>query len=147
MPTEWNLGLIQLPICKKWRGQRAIMNCAVRMQLTKSRLWGTLQVKQPVLPQMNCKGKEGDIEGNWIERGLKDLSSFFFLQALQGGHDAYSPFVLFCFVFRATPAAHGGSQARGWIKATAAGLHHSHSNEGSEPSLRPTPQLTAMPDL
>jgi len=32
-----------------------------------------------------------------------------------------------------------------WIRATAAGLHHSHSNVGSELRLRPTPQLTAMP--
>ena len=34
-------------------------------------------------------------------------------------------FVLFCFVFdifRATPAAHGGSQARGLMGAVAAGL-------------------------
>ena len=41
---------------------------------------------------------------------------------------------LFCFVllFRATPVAYGGSQARGRIRATAASLHHSHSNAGSE---------------
>ena len=31
-------------------------------------------------------------------------------------------FVLFCF-FRATPTAHGGPQARGWIGAVAAGLY------------------------
>jgi len=30
--------------------------------------------------------------------------------------------------------AYGGSQARGLIRATAAGLCHSHSNAGSEPS-------------
>ena len=39
-------------------------------------------------------------------------------------------FVLFCFVFwlfRAAPAAYGGSQARGPIRATAASLRHSHS--------------------
>ena len=40
--------------------------------------------------------------------------------------------------------AHGGSQARGQIGATAAGLHHSHSNAGSELCLLSTPQLTAM---
>ena len=33
---------------------------------------------------------------------------------------------------RAAPAAHGGPQARGPIRATAAGLCHSHSNAGSE---------------
>ena len=53
---------------------------------------------------------------------------------------------LFCVLFRASPAAHGGSQARGLLGAVAAGLHHSHSNPGSEPCLQPTPQLMAMPD-
>ena len=40
----------------------------------------------------------------------------------------------------------GGSQARGWITATADGLHHSHGNAGSEPHLRPTAQLMVTPD-
>ena len=43
--------------------------------------------------------------------------------------------------------AYGDSQARGQVRATAANLCHSCSNEGSEPRLRPTPQLTAMPDF
>uniref|UniRef100_A0A8D2BNR0 Heparan-alpha-glucosaminide N-acetyltransferase n=1 Tax=Sus scrofa TaxID=9823 RepID=A0A8D2BNR0_PIG len=38
-------------------------------------------------------------------------------------------------LFRATPATYGSSQARGQIRAAAAGLHHSHSNTGSEPDL------------
>jgi len=42
--------------------------------------------------------------------------------------------------------AYGGSQARGLIRAVAINLRHSHSNSGSEPHLRPTPQLTATPD-
>ena len=50
------------------------------------------------------------------------------------------------FLFRATPSAYGGSQAKGLIGAVAAGLHHSHSNVGSELRLQPTPQPTAMPD-
>ena len=63
--------------------------------------------------------------------------------------------VLFSFVVVvvaicwAAPAAYGGSRARGLIGVVDAGLHHSHSNEGSElcePCLRTTPQLTAMPD-
>ena len=41
----------------------------------------------------------------------------------------------------AAPAAYGGP-----IGAVAAGLHHSHSNEGFEPCLGLTPQLMAMPD-
>ena len=80
------------------------------------------------------------------------------------GTDAYGPFGMsanlfiisfnlifflsFClFAFsRATPVAYGGSQARGLIGAVATGLYHSHSNVGSEPRLRPTPQLMAMSD-
>ena len=54
-------------------------------------------------------------------------------------------FVLFC-VFRGIPMASGGSQARGPIRATAAGLGHSHSNTGSEPCLKTTTQLMAMWD-
>ena len=56
-------------------------------------------------------------------------------------------FVFFClFFFRATPAACGGSPARGWIRTVAAILHHSPSNSGSKPRLWSTPQLTATPD-
>ena len=61
---------------------------------------------------------------------------------------SYFFFFFFClFAFpRATPVAHGGSQARGRIEAVATGLHHSHSNTGPEPCLQPTPQLMATPD-
>ena len=55
-------------------------------------------------------------------------------------------FVLFCFVFllfRTASTAYGSSQARGRIRDIAAGLCQSPSNRGSEPHLRPTPQLTA----
>ena len=57
-------------------------------------------------------------------------------------------FICFCLsaLSRAAPAAHGGSQARGQIKALATGLRQSHSNLGSEPRLQPTPQLTATLD-
>ena len=44
---------------------------------------------------------------------------------------------------RVALAAYGGSHARGLVGAVAAGLRHSHSNTGSEPRLRHTPQLTA----
>ena len=37
-------------------------------------------------------------------------------------------FAFFFFLFRTTLLAYGGSQARGRIRATAASLHHSHSN-------------------
>ena len=55
-----------------------------------------------------------------------------------------SLFLCVCVLFRGAPVAYGGSQGRGRIRATAAGLHHSHT--GSEPHLQPTPHLTAMPD-
>ena len=49
-------------------------------------------------------------------------------------------FILFYFyfiflLFRAALVAYGSSQARGLIAATAASLHHNHSNVGSEPHL------------
>ena len=71
-----------------------------------------------------------------------------------GKHIHYLPnkkklFFFFFWLFgfsRAAPVAYGGSQAKGLIGAVAAGLHQSHSNTRSEPSLRPTPQLLATPD-
>ena len=73
---------------------------------------------------------------SWKE--LKSLIAYLFL----------SFFFFFClFAFsRAAPAAYGGSQARGVIRAVATGLHQSHSNMGSEPRLWSTPQLMAMLD-
>ena len=51
-------------------------------------------------------------------------------------------FIYLLIYFRAAPSAYGSSQARGQIRAVAAG----HSNIGSEPHLQPAPQLTATPD-
>ena len=55
-------------------------------------------------------------------------------------------FFFFFGLFRSETAAYVGSQTRGTIGATAAGLYHSHSNAGSRLHLRSTPQLMAMPD-
>ena len=55
-------------------------------------------------------------------------------------------FIIYLFIFRAAPTAYGGSQTRGLIGATDAGLCHSYSNARSEPRLQPTPQLMAMLD-
>ena len=66
--------------------------------------------------------------------------------------NAYSMLPFFFFFFGlfafsgAAPVAYGGSKARGLIRAVPSSLHQSHSNEGSEPSLLPTLQLTATPD-
>ena len=53
--------------------------------------------------------------------------------------------IFFFCLFRATPIAYGGSQARGQIGAIADGPHHSHSNARSEPCLQLTPQLMVDP--
>ena len=50
----------------------------------------------------------------------------------------------FLVFFRAAPKAYGSSQARGQVRATAAGLCHSHTR--SELHLWPTLQLTAKLD-
>ena len=52
-------------------------------------------------------------------------------------------FIFIYFLFRATLAAYGSSQARAQIGAAAASLHHSHSNAGSlthraRPGIKPT---------
>ena len=59
---------------------------------------------------------------------------------------SYSSFFCLFAISWAAPAAYGGSQARGRIRAVATSLRQSHSNGGSELHLQPTPQLTAVPD-
>ena len=55
--------------------------------------------------------------------------------------------ILFFFFFLGLHPWHmEDSQAKGLIRAVAAGLHHSHSNGRSEPCLQPTPQPMATPD-
>ena len=49
--------------------------------------------------------------------------------------------LLYLFIFRVAPEAHGSSQVKGRIRAAALGLHHSHSC-----SLEPTPHLAATTD-
>ena len=76
--------------------------------------------------------------GQWVQ-DLALLLGFLFFFWFFGFH-------LFAFFSRTTPVAYGGSQAWCLIEAAAASPHQSHSNAGSELRLRPTPQLTAMPD-
>ena len=59
-------------------------------------------------------------------------SSFYSTSSLDISKNAHCfIFIFYFFSLRATPEAHGSSQAKGWIGAAAAGLHHSHSNAGS----------------
>ena len=77
-----------------------------------------LQVKRKIYVKMKLD--------NHMKKVVKEvISGFFFSFGL----------------FRAAPAACGGSQARGLIRAVANSLRHSHSHTRSEPRLRPTPQL------
>ena len=81
-----------------------------------------------------------DLKWKRNEHGITDS------RHLHGIHRETSPgffFVCVC-LFRAVPAAYGGSQARGRFRAVAVGL--SHSSVGSELHLQPTPQPTATPD-
>ena len=72
------------------------------------------------------------------KRNIKILSKFEYNGRKNSGFPGSRGFVclfyLFFFVFclfGAIPLTYGGSQARGLIRATAAGLHHSHSNARS----------------
>ena len=51
----------------------------------------------------------------------------------------FSIFLFLLLLFRAAPAAYGGSQARGQIGTAAASLHHSQSHSGSVQHLWPPP--------
>ena len=53
-------------------------------------------------------------------------------------------FMSFCLFLGPPPEAYGGSQARDPIGAVATSL--CHSTVGSEPSLQPTPKITAKLD-
>ena len=66
--------------------------------------------------------------------------------ALNSLRNSLQFFFFFFLLFRAALVAYESSQAGGRIRATAASRHHSHSNTGSKPRLKPTPQLMATSD-
>ena len=73
------------------------------------------------------------------------------VKILVKNYDGSKQFLKFClFVcfppLWATPVEYRCSQARDWIGAAAAGLHHSHSNTRSELHPRTMPHLEEMPD-
>ena len=71
---------------------------------------------------------------------------FFILHMLVSYSTEFCLFMYLFLFFRAAAEPHGSSQARDLIRAAEAGLRHSHSKSGSEPHLRPTPQLMATLD-
>ena len=86
--------------------------------------------KQSLFQQ--CKINLLDHPNRHIKKKVTILSFFFFF---------------FFGLFRVAPVQRGDSQARGPIRAVAAGLLQSLSNSGSKLCLQPMPQLPAMPDL
>ena len=59
---------------------------------------------------------------HWSRPGIETETSCFLVGFVN--HWATTETPVFC-PYRAAPTAYGGSQARGWIRVTAAGLHHS----------------------
>ena len=74
---------------------------------------------------------------SWVEyEGFIIFHYYLLLYVLEIFHNIILIYLfIYVFLFRATPAAYGSSQARGQIGATAADLRHSHSNTRSEPHL------------
>ena len=97
---------------------------------------------------------------NFLDLSLRQAFHFFYFHfipsflpsLLPSFFPFFLPFFLpsflffFSFFFSAAVMAYSNSQARRLIGATAAGLHHSHSNGRSKQRLQPTPPLKAMPD-
>ena len=74
-------------------------------------------------------------------------AGFSICKTTQGyGSEYYLFWSFFFWLLRPTLTEYRGSQARGPIEATVAGLPHSHSNIKTKLSLQPTPQLTATLD-
>ena len=71
---------------------------------------------------------------------LRKMSRMIFLNdnftfGVRQNFNLYLVFFFSFHLFRATPMAYGGSQARGQIRAETAGLYHSHSNTRSKRGL------------
>ena len=83
----------------------------------------------------------GHFSTNHVFSVFSNVSSNIFLAT------SYIQYTFFSyFLFSTAFIAYGSTQARGQIRAAAAGLYHNHSNVGSKPRLRPIPQLMLMPD-
>ena len=87
--------------------------------------------------EVNCKGT-----GGWLWGAVNTLySDMMVMVIIQLMSQHSKPRLFFFLLFRATYVAYWSFQARGQTGPTAAGLHHSHSNSGSEPRLWHIPQL------
>ena len=76
---------------------------------------------------------------NYSHHAIKNLSTHMCLKYIR-----ICIFFIFIFCFLGPHPLHMEvPRLGGLFRATAASLHHSHSNVGSEPRLQPPPQLTA----
>ena len=73
----------------------------------------------------------GANESRFPQNGYADCMACTFLVISFCTESLFYFIYLFILLFRATPVAYGGSQYRGPVRATAAGLCQSHSNAGS----------------
>ena len=83
--------------------------------------------------------------GAVVETCFTKVSSFLpssLFPSLPPSLSPFLPLFLSLLLFRAAHEAYISSQARVQIRATAASLHHSHSNEGSQLSLQSKLQLS-----
>ena len=85
-------------------------------------------------------GKSHMDHSKWQLASLKRASRGSLRETISKRESTSMMEVSFFCLFRAAAAAYGG-----WIRAVAAGLHHSPSNARFELHLQPTPQITAMP--
>ena len=110
----------------------------INIKMKKTSKW----IKSLYVRPRNIKLLEENIEGRFVTLVLTMDKAW-----TNKENQSTQYFIFFLSFSRTTPMAYGGSQARGLIKAVAAGLLLSPRNAGSEPCLWPTPQLMAISDI
>ena len=126
--------------CNQTRRTASGYNVSYSLVLDKlSRIWGGCVCRSPDLLMQRPHFKSG--------RKLTSICTPFpRICHVSGGVVSLVFLFFFPLLFRAAPVAYGSSRLRGRIGADAVSLHHRYSGNGSEPHMRPTLQLSAMPD-
>ena len=114
---------------------------------TDSKAFEMTKYKVVIFPAWSYRGEQGSspkksVSGQNFDLVSQRLLMLHFLYMPQMQIYMYFLFFSFC-LFKATPIAYGGSQARGQIRAIVLGLCHSYSITRFELCLWPTPQLTS----
>ena len=122
MPHNYRTKLnLKKSIPKNWNqnetnGPRSVLSCSKITQKELSQRLCSTEMEKHSLTVVQPKNRKIQIIRNYFQSSQCLILLLFFF--------------FFC-LFRATPTAYGGSQARGQIGAAATGLRHSHSNAGS----------------